>query len=95
MIKKLSTYAYEHLFRAIDYAFENYVAHQKHELVIFSNLLFFISELVDRHYLERNNNANKAKSSDILVLANTVKKVSQFVQDYAKDRQRYISLKDS
>jgi hypothetical protein len=62
MIKKLSSYVYEDFFRAVDSAFDNYMANREHELVVFSNLLFLISELNDRHYLERSTNMNKAKN---------------------------------
>ncbi len=53
---------------------------QREEISIFANILFLLSELVDRHFLERNVNLNKAKDKDIALLASTVKKASVLVQ---------------
>ena len=95
LYKKLSSYVYEDLFMAIDYALENYINNQKQELIILSNILFLLSELVDRHFLERNVNMNKAKNKEIAILASTVKKASILVQEYANNRQSFQGVKDA
>lgn len=69
---------------------------QREEISIFANILFLLSELVDRHFLERNvNNLNKAKDKDIALLASTVKKASVMVQEYAANRKAYCTVRDA
>lgn len=68
---------------------------QREEISIFANILFLLSELVDRHFLERNVNLNKAKDKDIALLASTVKKASVLVQEYAANRKAYCTVRDA
>lgn len=68
---------------------------QREEISIFANILFLLSELVDRHFLERNVNLNKAKDKDIALLASTVKKASVMVQEYAANRKAYCTVRDA
>lgn len=63
-------------------------------MATFANLLFLLSELVDRHFLERNINLNKAKDAEIAILAMTVKKASMLVQEYIANRSNFRYHKD-
>ena len=90
----MASYCYEELFRAIDYALDNYVNNQKHEVCIFANILFLLSELIERHFLERSVCLNKASDNELLLLANIIKKASMLVNDYMSNRQSCQGFKD-
>lgn len=49
---------------------------------------------MDRHFLERNINLNKAKDSEIAILAMTVKKASLLVQEFIANRSAIQYHKD-
>jgi hypothetical protein len=95
LFKKLASFVFEDLFRAVDYALDSYISSPTQELAVLANLLFLLADLVDRNFIERNVNMNRAKDQEVAILAGTVKKASFLAQEYASNRGRFAEVKDA
>ena len=61
--KKIGSFVFESFFRAVDFALDEYIGTKKDSLAILANILFLLSELVDRHFFERNVHMNRATNA--------------------------------
>jgi hypothetical protein len=94
LFKKVASYNYEYFFTTISNALDSFAYTSNNSLIIFSNFIYLLIEIIDHNYLERNLYLHKAKEKDILILSIIVKNITIKIKKFINNRNNHSYTKE-